>query len=108
VAGEGAGHLDAPAVFRVDEVGADQEQDQLGALQAAVDLARPVVAGEELAVVPGLDQPLPLQELQALLQADAETVVLVGVAEEDAKGLGHPPIFTVPGRTPQAGASCCG
>ena len=86
---QGAHDLHARAVVRGQEVVADQQQDQVGALQFAVDLSGPIASGQDLAVAPTLDQPLAPKQRQRLLQADAVAVVLVGVAEEDPQRLGR-------------------
>ena len=48
--------LDAPAIIRCDETGADQEQDDVGRGQVPVDLLRPLVARIDVAVMPLADQ----------------------------------------------------
>ena len=62
-------HLDVVAVVGVKKIGADQEQNQLSRFQVLVDRILPGAAGSNLAVVPGLNDPLPLQETQVLLHA---------------------------------------
>ena len=76
-------HLPAPDEVRGDEVVAHQEEDQVRPLELLLDPFLPPVAGEELAVGPGVDQALALEELERLLEADPVPVVGVRVAEED-------------------------
>jgi hypothetical protein len=71
------GHLLAPAVIRRDEIGADQEQHDVGRGQVPVDLGPPGSAGLELAIVPLGDQPAPLQDGQMGLELEPEVLVLV-------------------------------
>ncbi len=75
-------HLDVVAVVRAHEVGADQEQDQVGALQVLVDLALPFAAARDAAIGPELQHPGAIEELEVRLQLRPQTVVLVRVADE--------------------------
>ena len=54
-------HLLLVAIVGGEEVGADEQEDEPGLLQVGVDVVGPVVAGEDLAVVPGGDEMLPFE-----------------------------------------------
>ncbi len=53
---ERAVHLFFVAVIRIDEVGADEQQDDVCAFEIFVDLLAPVIARFDGAVVPRLDE----------------------------------------------------
>jgi hypothetical protein len=50
-------HFDFIAVFRSQKIDADQQQDDVSAIQISVDLLFPTITGNYLAIVPCLDQP---------------------------------------------------
>ncbi len=54
--------LDVPAVVGGEEVGANEEEDDVGRLQVTSDLAVPLLAHDDLAVVPLRDHAVPLEE----------------------------------------------
>ena len=58
------GHFILVAIIRVDEIGAHQHQDDFSALKVIIDPPLPITANFDLAIVPGLDYSLALQELQ--------------------------------------------
>jgi hypothetical protein len=80
--------LHVPAIVRVDERRRHQEQDDVGGFELPVDLAAPLVAGFDPAIVPGFDLALPAQQGEVLDELTAQGVVLVGVGDEDLTGLG--------------------
>ena len=82
-------HLDVVAVVGVQKIGADQEQNQLGRFQVLVDGILPGAAGGNLAVVPGLNDPLPLQETQVRLQLVPKRFVLMGIGIKHADRRTH-------------------
>jgi hypothetical protein len=61
VAFHGALHFDAEAVVRCDEVGADQEQDDVGALERLVDGLIDLLTGRDAMVGPEIQQALALE-----------------------------------------------
>ena len=65
---KGALHLLVVAIVRRDEIGADQQQDDLSGFEIAIDLARPFGAGGDLPVMPSRDQVQALQELEVRLE----------------------------------------
>ncbi|MEE8526038.1 MAG: hypothetical protein V3T72_19040 [Thermoanaerobaculia bacterium] len=83
MARQGALHLDLVAIVRGHEVRRYQQQDDVGVLETLVDLALPLRAGEDLAVVPDHDRALALERLQMGAEGAAQGLVLVGVGQED-------------------------
>src|SRR5687767_12690065 len=71
-------------VVRVDEVGADEEQHQIGHLQLLIDLAVPVFTRADLPVVPRRQQPAALENFQVAVELVAQRLVFVRVAVEQA------------------------
>jgi hypothetical protein len=67
------------AEVRGDEVGADQEQDDRGAVQALIDLPTPLLAGNDPPVVPSVDVTLAFQKGELGIELLAPNVVLVAV-----------------------------
>ena len=80
---ERAPHLDVVAVPRREVVGADEEQDDLRALEVRVDLAGPVVTRVDAPVVPRRDVAEALQQREVARELLAKSLVPVRVAEED-------------------------
>jgi hypothetical protein len=89
VAFQGTRHLDVDAIIGVQEVGAHQEQNDVGRFELSIDRASPRRAWKDLAVVPCLDQPVALKHAQVLLELNAIRIVLGRVTEEDPK---RPPV----------------
>lgn len=84
---QGPLHLDVPAVVGVHEVGTDQQEDDPSCVEVPVNLPLPLGTRSDLAVVPVVDDPEPLEDAQGLQQLTAERLVLVGVGEEDLGGV---------------------
>ncbi len=84
---QGSRHLFLVAVVGADEVGANEQQDDVGAVEVVVDFVGPLIARKDTAIVPGLDETLPLQQLQVGFELLAQDVVFVGVAVEQAQGV---------------------
>ncbi len=76
-------HLDLVAIIGGEEVDAHQEQNDVGVFQLFVNLSTPLLAGQDLSVVPHLDHTLSLEQRQILLEHDPLRVVFRCVAEED-------------------------
>ena len=79
---QGVLHLDIEAVVRSQEIGTDQEQDDVGFLEVAVDRLLPEIAGTDLTVVPASYQALPLDQLQMLRQFVPQRFVAVRIRAE--------------------------
>src|SRR5436190_16743647 len=73
----------APDEIRVDQVPADEEQDQRRCIQFPVDGVFPALAGYEVAVVPLTYQSLSLEEGQRARQVVTVALVFVGIRIED-------------------------
>src|SRR6516225_9733529 len=78
--------FDVVDVVRSEKVGVDQQQDDICCLELPIDGASPFGASADAPVVPGLDQPLPAQDRQLLLELLAEVFVLACVGNEDPGG----------------------
>lgn len=76
------GHLDLVAIVGREKVGADQKEDDLVGLDVRVDGVVEVAAGDDPAIVPGLDHALALQHRQLRFELVAERLVFVRVGEE--------------------------
>jgi hypothetical protein len=72
-------HLDIEAVIGGQEIGADQQQYDVGFLEVLVDCLLPQIPGADLAVVPGSDQTLSLEQLQMFCQFVPKMFVTVGI-----------------------------
>lgn len=83
------GQLHIVAVIRMEEVGADEQQDDVGIAERLVNGARPFARAGDLAVVPDLDQPLALQRAQVLAKGLPMRLVLVRIGDEDLERLTH-------------------
>src|SRR5215207_2768996 len=83
---ERAAQLFLVAVIRIDEVGADEQQNDVGAFEVGVDLLAPVLARFDGTVVPRLDEVQPPQRAEVRLQFVEQPLVPVRVADEDARG----------------------
>lgn len=82
VALQGVLHLDIEAVIRSQEIGTDQQQDDVGFLEIAVDRLLPEIAGSDLTVVPASYQTLPLDQLQVLRKFVPQRFVTVRIRAE--------------------------
>ena len=79
--------LDPGAIVRRDEVRADQQQDDVGGLEVAVDLIRPVLTWFDLVVGPLVDEPVPFQRCQVLFELQFQILIRVGVGNEERNRL---------------------
>jgi hypothetical protein len=77
VAVQGVLHLDIEAIIRSQEIGADQQQDDVGFLEIPVDRLLPEIARADLPVVPASHQTLPLEQLEVLRQFIPQRFVAV-------------------------------
>ena len=75
-------HLLAPAIVGGNEVGTDQQQDDVGRCQLPVYLSFPLVAGTDHPVVPFGDQLASTQEREMRFEFAAERLVAVRVGVE--------------------------
>jgi len=80
--------LNAPAVVRVDEVGTDQQQNDIGGFEVVVNGLCPVGAASNLPVIPGLDEPLAFEGGQVGPEIVQYGFVFVGVGDEGGDGVG--------------------
>lgn len=81
-----AHHFDVVAVVGRDEVRADQQQNNVRAVELVVDLAVEILAGADAAIVPGCDRALAAEPGEVLLEFVAQRFVRVRIREED---MGH-------------------
>jgi len=75
-------------VLPFPEVGTDQQEDDPGSVEMAVNLPLPFEPGGNLPVVPFADDPLPLEDASVLDQVAEERLILVGVGVEDFNRVG--------------------
>ena len=59
---QGALELDTTDVIRNEKIGADQQQDDISRLKPGAGGAGPIGTGGDIAFIPDLDQPLPVQD----------------------------------------------
>ncbi len=64
------------------ELGADQQHDHVGVGQGLVDALGPLVAGEDLAIVPALDQPLALEPREVRVELLPVPLIAMAVTDE--------------------------
>jgi hypothetical protein len=103
---ERAQELDVEEALRGEEVGGQEEQDDVGLPRPPVDLGAAVGAEGDLPAAPAGDVALARKRREVTLERGLELFVLRGVAEEDVEGLrGHgwaasrlPPSVRAPGR----------
>ena len=74
--------LDSPAIVGGEEVRTDEQENHAGRLQMAIDLVRPFCSRHDLAVVPGGDESLPLQETQMFLQFNFPELIFGSIGKE--------------------------
>jgi hypothetical protein len=75
-------HFNIIAIFRRQEVRADEEQDDVRGLERGGDLVPKVLAGNYLAVVPCLNEALAPEHGQMTLQVVPERLILMTIGEE--------------------------
>src|SRR5713226_2351522 len=83
VPGDGLIHLDTVAEVRGHKVGAHQQEDDLGTLEALYNLWLPLCPRNNIPVIPGDDEILPLEVTQVFLQFFAQFLIPMGVGDED-------------------------
>lgn len=72
-------HLDVVAIVRSDEVGADQQQDDLIAVDVFVDGSIDLLASIYASIMPSVDNPLPPEHRKLLLKLISQRLVSVTV-----------------------------
>ena len=75
-------HLDIEAVIGSQKVGADQQQYDVGFLEIAVDRLLPLIAGADLAIVPGPQETLSLKQFQVLCEFVPQMLVAMRIRAE--------------------------
>jgi hypothetical protein len=85
---QGPFQLDVVAVIGSQEVGADQQQNDVGCIQIFIDGARPFRSRRDPAVMPGMDHPLALQGGEVGAQIFTQLLIPVGVGVEEMKRRG--------------------
>jgi hypothetical protein len=83
VPGYGLFHLDIPAKGGGHEMGADEEQDNLGCSQVVKDLLLPFGSWDDIAIEPVINQVLVSQIAQVDCQFIAEFAILVGIGDKN-------------------------
>src|SRR5262249_2525703 len=78
------GDLNIAAVPRGEEVGTDQQEDQISPVEVLADDLVPLPAGFDAAVVPVFDDPLVPQRAQMVLELLPQRFILVLIGAEDA------------------------
>ena len=81
-------HFGVVAVVGGEEVGADQEQDDVGGVEVGGDRVCPVGSGGDVAIVPGGDDALFGQQGEVGGEVVAQGFVFVGVGEEEGERSG--------------------
>src|SRR5690348_2727565 len=77
-------HLDIEAVFRGEEVGTYQEQDDLSRFEVLIDLAGPLGAAGNPPVVPSIDSAAP-KLAQVREKPRAQRLIFVGIRDEQVQ-----------------------
>jgi hypothetical protein len=88
VALHGAGNFNIAAVARGDEVGTDQQQNDLGGVEAVFDVTIPLVTGEYFAIVPVGNITVPLEDFQMVGQLIPQRFILVRIGKKDSNSVG--------------------
>ncbi len=100
VTGHGALELGVITARRGEVIGADEQQHELGAIEAPGDRGVPLLAGADPAGVPALDQALAQEEGEVPLELHPQRLVLGRVGDEDVDGRRH--AGSSPGAAPTA------
>ena len=80
---QGDGQFIFPDEIRVNEIGADEQQDDIGAAQLAHDFVFPYLAGQQFLVAPVADFFAAAQGGEVGADAALQVLVLMGVGDED-------------------------
>src|SRR5262249_45287396 len=76
---KGAAHFHIVAILGGEEVGADEQQNQVGGLQMIVNIARPFSATRDLAIMPDCNDTFTLQLAEMRQELVLQLCVFVGV-----------------------------
>jgi hypothetical protein len=87
---EGEAHFSSVAVIRVDEVGTDQQQDEISSCEALGDCGIDLCAGRYFPVVPGFDERASAQWRKVFIEFLAQSLVAMRVRQKHAHAR-HPP-----------------
>ena len=80
-------HLDVVAILGGDEIGTDQQQDDVGAVELVADLAVELVARSNAAVVPCGDRALTFEGGKMLLKLVSKILIRVRMGHDHMHGL---------------------
>lgn len=72
-------HFAVVAIVGREEVGADEQQDNVRGVQVVIDFVAKILPRLDSAIVPGVDEPLPLEGRQMLFQPVTQRLISVRV-----------------------------
>src|SRR5260370_22583190 len=79
-------HLDAVAVVRGKEVGADKQKDHRSAIDVSIDGNAPIHASNNVTTMPDGNQPLPPQQAQMLFHLPGPLFISRSMGTKDLNG----------------------
>src|SRR5262245_55444859 len=77
------GHFGFVAVVGFEKIGADKKEDYVRVSEPVIDLASPVRAGQDAAIMPFRDEALTIEDDKLTPHFVHQRLVLVSVGEED-------------------------
>src|SRR2546422_11760062 len=83
---EGTLHLATRTVVGGQEIGTNEQEDKRGTVQMRVDVLCLIRPRDDLATVPGCDEPLVSERAQMVLQLLKPPLILIGIEIKDLNG----------------------
>jgi hypothetical protein len=81
----GSLHFYSIRVIGRDKVRADEEQDDVSSFKVGINLVLPLLAGDDLPIVPAFDEALSLKELEMSVQFVPKSLVTMRIAIEQLR-----------------------